>query len=164
MSTNILETLDISQNELLHQFIDELKLDLNDFFSANNVSGHLESLCYPPSGRPMQTIWKDFNLVTVINAQNDWTIFGNVRDNRGNQFSFVIDLLESTDKFEIRIGNFYPWRCKLSDTDSVSYRAVNNKIIIRAIKIVSSGPSYCHIIGIIAAENSTLATGVELGS
>lgn len=100
----------------------------------------------------------------MIKEENDWSIFGTAHSSVGNrrqEFPFVIDLLESANLFEVRIGGRYPWRAKLNDRKAISYGLSSNQIIIRAIKVHSSNVSYCYIAGMIAAETSSLISPEE---
>lgn len=121
----------------------------------DNVTGQLDSYCRPPGRRPLWSGWREFTLTTVINDGDDWTIFGTTKYmDQGTSVSFTIDLLKSQNLFEVRIGNSYPWRASLNDTSAVSYRTSNNKIVIRAVNVISTGASYCNLVGMIGAEAS----------
>lgn len=160
---NFIQDMNDEQKKLLESFTNESNVDMEKIEMYDNVSGQFDSWCRPPGARPLWRGYREFSLTTVINDGDDWTIFGTIRDDRGNRSSFTVDLLKSQNIFEVRIGTYYPWRSSLSDTNAVSYRTSNNKIVIRAINVKSTGPSYCYLVGMIAAEVSKFKS-IEIDS
>lgn len=151
------------QKELFETYIQERDHNSEDLLVTDSVTGEINSTCRG-SGRPLFKKWNRFDPATVIKEGNDWSIFGTAHstiNNRRQEMPFVIDLLESDNIFEVRIGGRYPWRAKLTDRDAISYRLSGNKIIIRAIKVQSTNVSYCYITGMIAAETSSLKSPEE---
>jgi hypothetical protein len=125
--------------------------------NTQNLVGRINSTCNPPGDRPIGYTWDRFTEVSVINMQNDWTIFAKAfYQGRDWNAPLVIDLMESQNLFRVRIGSFYPWEAKLDDANAISYRISNTKIIIRCLKIYMSQASYCYLDGMIAAESSKL--------
>lgn len=160
MDSNIqkfIQELDTKQKKMWESFVIESNFKLDEIENFSNVSGQLDSWCRKPGTRPQWFGWREFSLTTVINDNDDWTIFGTIKfmDN-GGKASFSIDLLKSQNLFEVRIGDFYPWRASLSDSNAVSYRTSGNKIIIRAVNVINTNSSYCVLTGMIAAETNTL--------
>jgi len=118
-----IQNLDEEQKKLWNSYKKDSSFDSNNIEIYDSVTGQLDSWCRPPGRRPLWIGWRIFTLTTVINDGDDWTIFGTTKDmDRGAEFSFTIDLLKSQNLFEVRIGNYYPWRASLSDTSAVSYR------------------------------------------
>ncbi len=145
------------QKELFNTYKDEKGDSLGEIIVSENITGQLYAFCQPPRSRPWDCIWRTFKDVTIIKDGNDWTIFGQAKPNVGSAYeSIVIDVLESSNTFQIKIGNYYPWKANLNDESAVSYRISGNKIIIRAIRVVSSQAKYCNISGTIAVVSSDL--------
>ncbi len=148
----------LKNDSLVTKRIEKLKntLEIEKSTFTDQVKGRLNMTCMC-GGRPMFIHYTGFRDITVIREGNDWTIFGLAitRDATGTiNLPFTLDLLESSNKFEIRIQGQSPYIASLNDLDAISYRISNSKIIIRCVKIVNSRASCCYLAGTLAAETT----------